>query len=379
MHDVIVVGGGPAGCISASLLSGDHDVLVLEEHKVSGSPVQCAGLVTEDVIGMFGVKPDILNTVYGANVHFPGGGCLTVRSDKPKGILVDRGDLDRKLADAAADAGAEFVYGERYKNHRIAGDRIIVNDSAEASLLVGADGHTSAVSAFRENNGPREYIRGIQADVRCRRDEQELMDLRIDNDLAPGFFTWEIPFGDYVRVGLCSRWDADVPSEYLKRLLKRSGLEDAEIVAKYSGKIPLGGRKVSYGDRILLIGDAAGQVKPVSAGGLYPIAKAAPYLKKAATRALSSGDFTAKSLKEYEKGWKGELGKELSRGYRIRKMYSKLNNNDFNRIYNILDRDDIRSVLGNINLDSPSSVALPILKNPAVGLRFLPIILKAIF
>jgi flavin-dependent dehydrogenase len=181
-----------------------------------------------------------------------------------------------------------------------------------------------------------------------------------------------------MRVGLCISSGNGSPTEYLKKLLKVSGISPDKIVSKYAGKVPIGGRPRSYGERTLLIGDAAGQVKPVSAGGLYPICKAAPVLERTAKESILEDNFTKKCLSEYENGWKKDLGKELSRGYRIRKMFTNLSDGDLDKIFRIIDRDDTRSILDNIDLDRPSSIAYPMLKNPNVGLRFLPIMLRAI-
>lgn len=71
MHKTVVIGGGPAGSKAAEMLAKDRDVLVFEEHAESGTPVGCAGLVTDKVLEMSGVRPDILNKLYGANVFFP--------------------------------------------------------------------------------------------------------------------------------------------------------------------------------------------------------------------------------------------------------------------------------------------------------------------
>ncbi|MDR1954702.1 MAG: NAD(P)/FAD-dependent oxidoreductase [Candidatus Methanoplasma sp.] len=382
MHDAAVVGGGPAGTIAAGLLARDHDVVVLEEHAVSGLPVQCAGLLTKDAVDMCGVTPDILNRIAGADVIFPGGGRFEARFDNTKVMLVDRADLDGKLAEKAIDNGAEIRYGVKCSGIRLSenGASAVTNCGEISSrLIIGADGHSSVVAASLGGNPPKEYIYGIGADVRHRPEHDDVMVLRVGSEFAPGFFSWEIPYGDMVRVGLCIKGrTGSTPSDHLKKLMKASGINGGDVVSKYSGKIPLGGRPKTFGERTLLIGDAAGQVKPVSGGGLYPINKAAPILAETARESLCENDLSSKNLSKYEKRWKKEIGKELSRGYRIRKMYTNLSDKDLDKIFRIIDRDDMRSVLGRIDLDRPSSVAFPMLRNPGVGIRFLPIIMRAV-
>jgi geranylgeranyl reductase family len=380
MHDVVVIGGGPAGSISAGLLAKDHDVTVIEEHRSSGVPVQCTGLVTQDAVEMSGMRLDILNKIYGANVFFPNGGKVHVRSKDVKAVLIDRENLDRRLAQRAEDAGANFLYGHSYKDHKVHCDKVVINvngDEMESSMLIGADGQASRVARSISDNRPKEYVYGIQVDVRHRMDTEDMMNIHIGSEFAPGFFTWEIPFGDFTRVGLCSSV-AGSPSSHLRRLMKEVGLDETKVISKYSGKIPLGGCRRTYGERLMTIGDAAGQVKPVSGGGIYPIMKAAPILKDVATEAITANDFSSKKLSLYEKGWKKEIGKELDRGYRIRKMYTNLSDKDLNKVFEIVNKDDIRAILNDIKIDSPSDVAPIILKNPRAAVKLLPIILRSL-
>ena len=380
-YDAAVVGGGPAGTITAGILAKDHDVVVLEEHSTSGLPMQCAGLVTRDVLDMCGAAPDILNTIRGADVIFPKGGRLEVRGEGAKALLIDRTDLDRKLAARAIDKGAEIRYGTSYTNHSISGGGVSIStDKGDLSsrLIIGADGQGSRVALTLGSNLPKEYVYGIEADVKHKPEYDDIMMLRIGSEFAPGFFSWEIPFGDMTRIGLCVNPGKGSPNEFLKKLLNSLGISAEDIVSKYSGKIPLGGRPRSYGERTLLIGDAAGQVKPVSGGGLQPICKAAPILCRTAKESLEKDNTTSKFLSRYEKNWKKEIGGELSKGYRIRKIFTSLSDEEFEKVFKTINRDDIRSILNNIDLDNPSGVALPMLKKPGVGIRLLPFILRGI-
>ncbi len=138
---------------------------------------------------------------------------------------MDRADLDSRMADAAMVSGAEYRFGTKYMSHTLR-DSVRIETSSgplESRLLVGADGHSSGVRASIPDNSPREYVRGMQADVSVRMERQDMFRIRLGSRLAPRFFTWEIPCGDFTRVGLCCSWSAGPPVKYLKRLLADIG------------------------------------------------------------------------------------------------------------------------------------------------------------
>ena len=367
--DVLVVGGGPAGsAVARTMASKGYRTGVLEEHASSGVPTQCAGLVTDEVIRTSGVSPRIYNTLYGAEVVFPDGESIEVRSASPKARVVDRADLDRLMAEAAADSGAEFFYGDRYASHSVSGDGASVRSASGERLcraVVGADGHTSAVARSMGAGPVREYVRGIQMDLPVAADRQDVFRIRIGRKYAPGFFSWEIPCGDFTRVGLCTSWSEGPPYEYLKALVDDL-YPGAKPAAKHCGKIPLGGRGLTYGDRCLLIGDAAVQVKPVSGGGLYPALRAVPMLSDVLSSALDSDDLSAKRLSRYERMWRKDFGKSLDRAYRLRRMYVRFSDEKLSRAGAFACRDDVHAVLNDIDLDDPGKVVGRLMRSSAL-------------
>lgn len=380
MHDVVVVGGGPAGSRTAAALAKHHDVLVLEEHARVGEPVQCAGLITERSIGLAGVRPDILNRFTGANVIFPNGKVVTVASSETKAVMIDRSDFDTKLYEKAVDSGAEYRFSDRYDSHSISDGTVHVktsNGEARSRLLIGADGHSSRVAMSIPDNGPKEYIRGIEYDVKHRMDDQDLINIRIGTDIAPGLFSWEAPFGEYTRVGLCTSWSEGLPIDYLKLLLKRIGLEDCEVVRKYCGKVPLGRRRRTYADNLMLIGDAASHVKPVSAGGIYPSMMCVDPLCQTAEDAFSENDLSARSLSRYERRWGGAVGKELDKAYRLRRIYVRFNNDDMDSIYPCMARRGVNDALNTVDIDNPSISASMAFRNIPTAMKLLGLLIRA--
>ena len=380
MPDVTVVGGGPAGTLSARLLaSSGRDVTLIEDHHVSGTPVHCAGVVSGEVIENMGVKPEVEGIISAAEVVLPDSTSIFTRRRSPYAYVIDRSDFDVKLADAAEAAGVTMKYGIRYKNHQVTESGVTINTnsgSITSDLLVGADGQSSLVAASLGNNAARSYIRGAQADVEYRMDDQECMRLWLGRDVAPGFFAWMLPLGDKTRIGLGVGLEYGPPIEYLNRLLDKTGLAECRRLATYVGKIPIGGRRVSYADRTLLIGDAAGQVKPVSGGGLYPISKAAPLLNETINRAYSMNMFTSSALALYERSWKREIGKSINGGMRLRKYFDMLTDEELCQIGHLYAREDISELLSEIDVDDPSNVVRPILRCKGVKSTLLKIYLR---
>lgn len=368
MIDVAVAGGGPAGSVAAALLARDHDVTVFEEHPRIGVPEQCAGLVTDRVIALSGVSPDIFSTLYGAEVVFPDGSSATVRSETPKARAIDRSDLDSKMADRAASAGAEYRTSCRVDGVSVS-DRVelsVGGGTVSARLLVGAEGHRS-LSADLVGAVPGEYLRGIQADVARPMEDQETFRIRLGSRYAPGFFTWEIPCGDFTRVGLCTSWSAGPPSGHLRRLLSDLGLE-GRVVRMHSGRIPVGQPDSISSDRVMLIGDAAAQVKPVSAGGLYPAFAAAPILADVASSALAEDDLGAGRLREYDRRWSEGMGGEIDRSMRLRRAFVRMDDDDLSRAGRYAARPDVRAVLDGLDLDHPGDVVPRLLRSPRTAL-----------
>lgn len=379
--DVAIIGGGPVGCFTAAHIGGGRSVVVLEEHSQVGVPEQCAGLIAPRVVQMANAQDTVLNKIDGAVIHFPGGRDVRLKGNETKAFVVERKHFDECCLDLALRNGANYSTGRSFKTlHRgKEGLRLVLqgNEDVLAEMAVGADGYKSSFGRQAGLPTPDEFVKGIQVDLACTMDDQSAVDVWLGCKIAPGFFAWRIPCGDMTRLGLCV--DEGVPSEHLKLLMKVAGHEKDRRVRLYSGMIPVAAVNRTSADRILLVGDAAGQVKPISGGGLYPGLTAAKIAGRVATEALDAGDLSGRMLRKYDREWKAVLGRGLDRGHRVRKAFVRMDDRALDMAGKLLDTDDAKRVLSKGDIDHPTDIARDLLKVAPGLMRFAPQLLASMF
>jgi len=363
--DVLVIGGGPTGCMAAAGMGRELKVKVLEEHPRVGEPVQCAGLVTPRVVEMASASDTVLNKIDGAYVHFPGGRTIELHGNEVKALVVDRGEFDRRCATLAQKAGAEVTTGIKVGSVERTADglraRTAVGD-LECEAVLAADGYRSSVARSLEFGQARDLVRGLEVDLRLRSEDQRKVRVFLGNDVAPGFFAWAIPCGDFTRVGLCVSRQKGTPQDFLNRLLEKQGWSEVERVRTYSGAIPLGHIARTYSDRILVAGDAAGMAKPISGGGLFTGMTAGKLAGGAFLEAFRSGDLSTNRLSIYEERCKAAFGKELRNSYRVRKVFVRMCDRDLEKVGARLDNEKAKEVLSTGDIDYPTALAPGLLR-----------------
>lgn len=322
MHDFVVVGAGPAGSRFARRVAAQgHDVLVFERGEV-GHPLACSGHVSTDIWDF--VPPaarDELrqNEITGARFHLGGAESRAYRfyRDEPISNVVDRVNLDKTLAAAAREAGADLR-----ENHTVlevterAADievRVSGPDGVEthrAKMVAGCDGPSSRVRRDVGLPEPDEFLHGVLGFT----DEDGTDDFVDVHLTVPGFFAWRIPRGDAgVEYGLAVAADSPDVTERFEAFLADY---DAETARRHSGLIPLGPPDTVTGERSFLIGDAAAQTKPFTGGGIHYGMIAADH----AARVIDPTD--PETLADYERAWRDDLGREIRLGSLVRAGYS---------------------------------------------------------
>jgi geranylgeranyl reductase family protein len=320
MHDFVVVGAGPAGSrFARRAATRGHDVVVFEQ-GVIGEPLACSGHVSLDLweYAPAGARDDLFqNDIYGARFHLGGPDSpeYPFYKDEPVSNAIDRVGLDRKLAEAAREAGATVreehtVTGVTEHEGRV---EVAVKGPdgefrAEASMVAGCDGPRSRVRGELGLPGPDELLHGVLGFDETP-DDQDFVDVHLD---VPRFFAWRIPRGEAgVEYGLAAAPGEDVPERF-DDLTAGYG---ADISRRCSGAIPIGPPDGTTSRRGFLIGDAAAQTKPFTGGGiLYGMTAA-----DVAAREIDPDD--PASLAGYEEGWREELRTDQRLGSLVRWGY----------------------------------------------------------
>lgn len=321
MYDFVVVGAGPAGSRFARRAADDgFDVLVFEQGQV-GEPLACSGHVSTDVWEYTppGAREDLLqNEVSGARFHTGGPDSEAYPFYKEEVIsnVIDRVGLDRTLAAAARDAGADLREEHTVVDVTEGRDAVRVRargpngtDTYEARMVAGADGPKSRVRSELDLPDPTEMLHGVLG-FTDEPDHDDFVDVHLT---VPEFFAWRIPRGEAgVEYGLAVPPGDDVRARF-EEFTDAYGVETDR---RCSGLIPVGPPPRVTGRRSFLLGDAAAQTKPFTGGGILYGMTAADH----AAREIDPVD--PGTLGDYEDAWRADLRTEIRLGKLIRAGYS---------------------------------------------------------
>jgi len=352
MYDAIVVGGGPIGSRVACLLAErGHKLLVIERKARAGERVCCTGIIGQECVNAFTIEDKaILRRVNSASLFSPSGKRLHLRREEPQACILDRTAFDIAMTERAQHAGADYNYSSRVSGVFVEKDRVqtIISSRGKerkipAKCAIIASGFTPGLIGRLGLGAFRDFTIGVQAEVQAPDNGEVEVYF---GDMAPGFFGWIVPTApSMARVGLMSRENPGVYLiKWLARLASRGRIDTADVNISYGG-IPLKPLTRTYGERLLVVGDAAGQVKPTSGGGIYYGLLSADIAAATLHQALEDGDLSAGRLAGYQRGWRKMLGRELRTGYWARKLFEHLSNRQIDRLFEIIKAGGIDEAL----------------------------------
>ncbi len=359
MYDALIVGAGPVGSHVATKLAGlGHKVAVFEEHEQIGQPVCCTGIIGRECADQFCVPQELLQKqANSAKLFTPSGSWLRLWKEEPQAYIVDRAAFDASWAQRAQREGVDFFLGCRVSDIEVSntGIRMELDQQGQKADVKGqtaviATGFASSLPQKLGLGPVADFVAGAQAEVELRNSTE--VEVYFGRNIAPGFFAWLTPTTQgKALAGLFSRKN---PRAYLQGFLEllscQGKITSARAEATYDG-IPLRPRPRTYGERVLVVGEAAGQIKPTTGGGIFYGLLCAEIAAKTIHQAISTGDFSRSLFSSYEKGWKGRLGRELRVGYWARRIYERLTDSQIEELFRIIKARRIHEIL----LQSPRS------------------------
>ena len=374
--EAAVIGAGPAGLIAAKVISSKgFNTTVFEEHKQVGTPDHCAGIISVEGFERLGISLEdsfYLNTVQGGRLYSSDGTCLEIRDRKPRAHIIDRGELDRYLAQRAVDSGADVrtstrvkeivstkkgIVGLKTKKHEVRSGVLINSEGAKGRLLSKAGIETGQQGVY---NGYNVDIPGVQV-------EQDMVEVWFNDEISNNFFTWVVPVNeDTVRVGLGTS-KPDGYNALLKFIKKRFGA--VKVPPVHGGLVCTGGPVSRTGyPKMLLVGDVAGQVKPTTAGGVVIGGLCAEIAGKAASSYLEKG--AQEELDWYDKEWRRLYGNELSTMQVLRGMLNGIGDDRMNRLFRAFNKegmgDKITALVSDGDMDMQGEVIRKAFSDPRI-------------
>jgi digeranylgeranylglycerophospholipid reductase len=364
-YDVVIAGGSISGLLAArEIAAGGLSVAVLEEDTEIGTPEHCGGLVSISGIQNLGIVPDIdtieNNTIAHAKIFSPSS-CFEISAERQKVIVLDRRSFDKQIAFQAQEKGAEIRVKCSMRSFGKEGSRYILKTSdgdISCDFFVDARGIASIISRNRDG-----VLHSAQYEVYASWIEPHTIEVVFNNQHYPGFFAWIIPTGrGRGKVGVAGR-RINVASA-LQNYIDSKG--KSSVVRKVYAPIWINGPLRNFViDKMIIVGDAAGQSKPTTAGGIYTCGMggilAGRALVKAADKKNDDRQNQRTALKQYETEWLSMFKPEFDKMLLARRLLERMDNKALDELIAAIPKEIVQQASIESDFDFHSTALSKIL------------------
>ena len=326
-YDVVVAGGSVAGLLSAREISSKgFSVLVIEEDYEIGTPEHCGGLVSIaglEELGIIPFRKTFDHMMESAEIKSPDGKSFTINSKKQKVVEISRRELDKQIAFQAQKNGTEIKVRTSFQEVTNTGIRTN-EENIDCKIFVDARGVSSLIHKDRTG-----ILSSAQYEIYANWIKKGKVEVIFDQEKYPGFFAWVIPSNEGKgKVGVAGK-GINV-SDTLNEILKEKG--KYSTIRKIFAPIWIKGPIEKFVDgKTVIVGDAAGQAKPTTAGGIFTSGMGGVFAGQAISKFLKTNEIS--HLQEYQKRWTERFGKEFDKQLLARKILERLDNQTINKLF----------------------------------------------
>lgn len=358
-YDVIVAGGSISGLLAArEMAAGGVSVAVIEEDAEIGTPEHCGGLVSIAGIRNLGLVPDSgaveNNRIAKARILSPSGG-FEINAEKQKVMVLDRRAFDKQIAFQTQKMGAEIRVKCSMRSLAQDGSRYIVKTSdgdLSCNYFIDARGVASIIAKNREG-----VLQSAQYEVYAPWIERDTIEVVFDSQRYPGFFAWIIPTAQGSgKVGVAGKGinAASALQSYMDGKGKHS------VVRKVYAPIWVNGPIENFVlGRTIIVGDAAGQSKPTTAGGIYTCGMGGILAGQAILQVIEKND--DRMLAQYEKNWLGIFKAEFDKMLLARRLLERLDNKAIDELFLAIPPEKLEEASSGGDFDFHSAAVAKIL------------------
>lgn len=355
MKRAVVIGAGIIGLVAAKEIAryGIEVTVYDGKRSIDEGADKASGILSKKGLELSGIpyEKSIVNSLYGAVLHF-GNQTLRVKTEKVQAYVLDRGSLAKENYEAAVNAGVEVKLKSRL------GLEAIRDLDDGNTIIIGADGAVSSVARAFSFPSIRKFILTYKAEFeKAKIEDKRIVDLYFSKAYANGFFGWIAPYSESLaEIGIgvsdnVKKHSMSAFQSFIKTDDMKERLEGAEFIKGHASIIPVSSRKKTVSGNVILIGDAAGQTKATTGGGIiFGIACA-----KVAARSVYLNISKGRSLNYYESDWRRSYGTDLRMHDALHRYYSTMSEKHMERFIGIAKALGAESFFARYgDMDSPS-------------------------